>query len=132
MVRGTGLKVAACIGVLAAVMSQGSGSTSTALSSASSGGSAQSYAATLVGDPAQMQCLDALWTQESSWNPGAVNPSSGAYGIPQANPTYTGGEWGAYSAGDPQAQVRWGLAYIKERYGSPCAAEQHEQADGWY
>ena len=99
---------------------------------ASSGGSAQAYAASLVGDPTQVQCLDALWTQESGWNPAAVNPSSGAYGIPQANPAYTGGEWGAYSAGDPQAQVRWGLGYIGQRYGSPCAAEAHEQADGWY
>jgi hypothetical protein len=99
---------------------------------ASSGGSAQQYAASLVGDQAQMSCLNALWTQESSWDPSAVNPSSGAYGIPQANPAFTGGEWGAYSESDPEAQVRWGLSYISQRYGSACAAEQHEQQDGWY
>jgi hypothetical protein len=98
---------------------------------AHTGSGVKAYAASLVS-AGQMSCLDALWTQESGWDPSAVNPSSGAYGIPQANPAYTGGEWGAYSASDPNAQVRWGLAYIQQRYGSPCAAEQHERADGWY
>src|SRR5205085_2700320 len=34
----------------------------------------------------QFNCLDALWQRESGWNPRAQNPSSGAYGIPQALP----------------------------------------------
>jgi hypothetical protein len=29
-------------------------------------------------------------------------------------------------------QIRWGLAYIKGRYGSPSKAWAHEQANGWY
>ena len=34
----------------------------------------------------QFSCLNALWAQESGWNVYAENPSSGAYGIPQALP----------------------------------------------
>ena len=29
-------------------------------------------------------------------------------------------------------QIRWGLQYIKDTYGSPCAAWSHAQATGWY
>ncbi|HYF72265.1 MAG TPA: lytic transglycosylase domain-containing protein, partial [Nocardioides sp.] len=34
----------------------------------------------------QFGCLDSLWTRESGWNPSADNPTSSAYGIPQALP----------------------------------------------
>jgi|GEM_PF-620073 len=34
----------------------------------------------------QFRCLDSLWTRESNWNHRAKNPTSGAYGIPQALP----------------------------------------------
>lgn len=75
----------------------------------------------------QFPPLQALWNQESGWNSYAVNPSSGAYGIPQAL-----GHGHPYNLGDYQAQIRWGLAYIKQRYGSPAAAEAHELANHWY
>jgi hypothetical protein len=71
--------------------------------------------------------LRALWTQESGWNANAVNPTSGAYGIPQAL-----GHGHPYNLGDPRAQIKWGLNYIAERYGSPSAAEAHERAFNWY
>jgi hypothetical protein len=29
-------------------------------------------------------------------------------------------------------QIRSGLTYIQGRYGSPCGAWDHEEADGWY
>jgi hypothetical protein len=29
-------------------------------------------------------------------------------------------------------QIRWGLRYIKSRYGRPRAAWNHSQAYGWY
>jgi peptidoglycan DL-endopeptidase CwlO len=29
-------------------------------------------------------------------------------------------------------QIRWGLTYIHGRYGSPCGAWAHEEADNWY
>jgi hypothetical protein len=77
--------------------------------------------------PGQFPPLQALWNQESGWNAYAVNPSSGAYGIPQAL-----GKGHPFNLGDYQAQIRWGLAYISQRYGSPSAAEAHELAYHWY
>jgi hypothetical protein len=75
----------------------------------------------------QWPALDALWNQESGWNANAVNPSSGAYGIPQSL-----GHGHPYALGDARAQIAWGLNYIRERYGSPGAAWGHEQAFNWY
>jgi len=40
--------------------------------------------------------------------------------------------WVVYAPGDAPAQIAWGLAYIAQRYGSPCAAWAHETADSWY
>ncbi len=71
--------------------------------------------------------LQALWTQESGWDANAVNSSSGAYGIPQSL-----GHGHPYNLGDASAQIAWGLNDIRERYGSPSAAEAHERSAGWY
>ena len=84
----------------------------------------------------QWDDLVKLWDQESGWNNQAENPSSGAYGIPQALP-YTKmpkAAWPPRYGGraDPTAQISWGLSYIKGRYGSPSAAWAHEVANNWY
>lgn len=70
--------------------------------------------------------LKALWTRESGWNQNALNPSSGAYGIPQAL------GHGHVFGPNPKDQIAWGLDYIKGRYGSPSGAWAHEQQVGWY
>jgi hypothetical protein len=92
---------------------------------------AQNYAKSILWaygwTMAQWPPLLALWNQESGWNPYAVNPSSGAYGIPQSL-----GHGHPYNLGDYANQVRWGLAYISGRYGSPAAAWAHEVANNWY
>ena len=31
-----------------------------------------------------------------------------------------------------KTQIRWGLKYIKNRYGSPSKAWSHSQSKGWY
>ncbi len=80
----------------------------------------------------EFSCLDDLWERESGWNPGAENPTSGAYGIPQALPGSKMATAGADWATNPATQIRWGLGYIKSDYGSPCGAWDHEEADGWY
>lgn len=81
-----------------------------------------------AGWPAsQWGALQALWTRESGWNANAVNPSSGAAGIPQAL-----GHGHVFNLGDARAQIAWGLEYIRGRYGSPSAAWAHEEAVGWY
>jgi hypothetical protein len=80
----------------------------------------------------QMSCLDNIFTKESQWNETAENSSSGAYGIPQALP----GDKMASVASDwktnPATQIRWGLGYIKDRYGTPCDAWAHWQANNSY
>lgn len=82
--------------------------------------------------PAEFSCLDELWERESGWNPSAENPTSGAYGIPQALPGSKMATAGADWATNPATQIRWGLDYIRSDYGSPCGAWDHEEADGWY
>lgn len=80
----------------------------------------------------QFSCLDSLWTRESGWNPRATNPSSGAYGIPQALPGSKMSAYGADWQDNPVTQIEWGLAYIEGRYGTPCGAWSSFQAQGWY
>lgn len=81
---------------------------------------------------AQFTALNNLWTRESGWNQTAKNPSSGAYGIPQALPgskmASSGQDWET----DPKTQIAWGLSYIQSTYGTPQAAWAHEVAYGWY
>ncbi len=80
----------------------------------------------------QFSCLDALWGRESGWNVDAENPSSGAYGIPQALPASKMASAGPDWRSDAATQISWGLGYIRAQYGSPCAAWDHEEAVGWY
>ena len=77
-------------------------------------------------------CLDSLWTRESGWNVSADNPSSSAYGIPQALPGEKMSSAGSDWATNPATQIRWGLGYIQDRYGSPCGAWGHSESYGWY
>ncbi len=121
-------------------------------------GSAQNIAKMLLSrfgwTPAQMPPLVSLWTQESGWRTDARNPSSGALGIAQALGHGTadtagslGNEYGpdkgnwfgmtktemqAANSGSALQQIRWGLGYIKARYGTPAAAWAHEQRFNWY
>jgi len=80
----------------------------------------------------QFGCLVSLWDRESGWNVYAQNPSSGAYGIPQALPgskmSTAGADWQTNAA----TQIAWGLGYIADRYGSPCGAWSHSESAGWY
>jgi hypothetical protein len=80
----------------------------------------------------QFSCLDSLYVGESGWNVHADNPSSSAYGIPQALPgskmSSAGSDWEDNAA----TQIRWGLGYIQGRYGSPCSAWSFKQGNGWY
>ena len=80
----------------------------------------------------QMDCLDSLWTKESNWSHTAANPTSSAYGIPQALPGSKMASAGADWATNPATQIRWGLSYIADVYGSPCSAWSHSQANNWY
>lgn len=78
---------------------------------------------------ANRRCVIKLWNKESGWRWWADNPTSSAYGIPQALP---GSKMGRGWRTNPKVQIRWGLSYIKSRYGSGCAAWRHSQARNWY
>jgi hypothetical protein len=76
--------------------------------------------------------LNKLWNRESGWNKYAQNPYSGAYGIPQAVPGNKMASAGNHWRTNATTQIRWGLRYIKSRYGRPRVAWDHELAYGWY
>ena len=107
----------------------------TATATLARSGSPQQIAEAMLGSfgwsSGQFACLDPLWAEESGWSVTAENPS-GAYGIPQALPgakmASAGPDWQTSAA----TQIKWGLGYIKDTYGSPCAAWAHEQATGGY
>lgn len=80
----------------------------------------------------QFSCLDSIYLSESGWNLHAANPSSSAYGIPQALPGAKMASAGPNWQNDATTQIRWGLGYIKSSYGSPCGAWSFWQAHRWY
>ena len=80
----------------------------------------------------QFGCLNNLWKYESEWNHQATNSSSGAYGIPQALPGSKMASAGSDWKTNPFTQVKWGVEYINDRYGSPCNAWAFFQRNNWY
>ncbi|WP_407550160.1 transglycosylase SLT domain-containing protein [Streptomyces sp. Pv4-95] len=80
----------------------------------------------------QFQCFSNIVDHESSWNYQASNASSGAYGLVQALPgskmSSAGSDWQT----NPATQIKWGLNYMNDRYGSPCGAWSFWQANNWY
>jgi hypothetical protein len=81
---------------------------------------------------AEYACLVALWDRESHWNVHAANPTSGAYGIPQALPGTKMATVGKDWKSNPKTQIIWGLGYIATRYDTPCGAWKASEAQGWY
>ncbi|GHA08368.1 aggregation-promoting factor C-terminal-like domain-containing protein [Streptomyces purpurascens] len=80
----------------------------------------------------QFQCFSNIVDHESDWNYKAVNPSSGAYGMFQALPGSKMSSVGADWRTNPATQIKWGLGYMNDRYGSPCDAWSFWQANNWY
>ena len=81
------------------------------------------YAAVLVDDKTQMSCLSKLYGKESAWNWKANSGSH--WGIPQGRSEYL-------RDATAEEQVRWGLKYIDNRYGSPCKAWAFFQANNYH
>ncbi|MCL2482369.1 MAG: hypothetical protein FWF43_02910 [Propionibacteriaceae bacterium] len=108
--------------------SPGAGSLSSAQAQSTAYGMIQGYG---WGDT-QFRCLVYLWNQESGWRWNALNPSSGAYGIPQSLPASKMAAAGSDWRTNAVTQMSWGLNYIAGRYGTPCGAWSHEQGYNWY
>lgn len=70
-----------------------------------------------------------LWNRESGWNPNS-HSASGACGIPQALPCSKIAA--SYGSNTWENQVKWGLRYISNKYGSASRAWAFFQNNGWY
>jgi hypothetical protein len=57
---------------------------------------------------------------------------SGAYGIPQSLPASKMRAAGADYMTNPATQIKWGLNYIRGRYGNPAGALAFHNANNWY
>ncbi len=73
-----------------------------------------------------------LWNKESGWSVTCYNSYSGAYGIPQSLPGNKMASEGSDWEYNGETQIRWGLNYIRDRYGSPSAAWAHFLDRNWY
>lgn len=80
----------------------------------------------------EYHALVTLWTRESNWDHTAENPTSGAYGIPQSLPADKMASEGRDWRTNPEPQIRWGLKYISEVYGTPSATVAFWNANNWY
>ena len=87
----------------------------------------RSMAAKMGWTGAQWAALDRLVASESSWNPNAKNPTSSARGLFQKMTSIHGPIEGSVAG-----QARWGLNYIKKRYGSPANAWGFHVRHGYY
>jgi hypothetical protein len=68
--------------------------------------------------PSDWTYVDFIISKESGWNPNSTNSTTGAHGLPQADPySKTGCGWV-----DAVCQLRWANGYATSRYGSWAAA----------
>jgi hypothetical protein len=91
----------------------------------------QAMAKSIVGS-GQYSCFSNIVSRESGWNYTATNASSGAYGLVQALPGSKMASAGADWQTNPATQIKWGLTYMNNRYGSPCDAWQFWQVNHYY
>lgn len=92
------------------------------------------YAKSLVIEQwgySQWESFDTLVHKESSWNHLAENPNSSATGYLQ----FLDGTWddvGCEKTFDPKEQLRCGVLYISQRYGTPDKALAFHLQNNWY
>lgn len=71
-----------------------------------------------------------LVRRESTWNPKAINPSSGACGLAQSLPCGKQAKYGAWD--DPVANLKWQYEYVNGRYGGYAQAVAFHDSNNWY
>ncbi|MFF8636081.1 transglycosylase SLT domain-containing protein [Streptomyces pilosus] len=120
---GAALVAATCGTLIAAAPAQ---------AATTSASSAQATAQKMIGNSAEFQCFSNIVQHESGWNPTATNASSGAYGLVQALPASKMASAGSDWKTNPATQIKWGLDYMKDRYGSACDAWSFWQSNNWY
>lgn len=90
----------------------------------------------------QWSCLYTLWEGESGWDKYNTYPSHNtppstpgyeittAYGIPQSLPAQKMATAGANWQTSARTQIKWGLKYVRDEYGTPCNALAFKRASG--
>lgn len=85
-----------------------------------------------AGIPASwFSSINYIVTHESGWNPHATNPSSGAYGLPQALPASKLAAAGRDWRNNPITQLKWMKSYVS-RYGGGPGAAAFWRSHHWY
>ncbi|WP_017569983.1 aggregation-promoting factor C-terminal-like domain-containing protein [Nocardiopsis halotolerans] len=79
----------------------------------------------------EWQCLSNLWNVVSQWDHTFINSQTGDNGISGFNPARHGAMPEGFR-GSPSVQISWGLDYIDETYGAPCAAWAQWESTGTY
>ncbi|MBG9980798.1 LysM peptidoglycan-binding domain-containing protein [Facklamia lactis] len=81
---------------------------------------------------AEKDMWSSIIASESGWSHTVSNPSSGAYGLPQALPGSKMASHGADWATNPYTQLAWMYDYMVGRYGSISGAWSFWQGNRWY
>jgi hypothetical protein len=112
------------IGLIQGIASKGAALNAAAAAAGTSGAVAlgKALAAQRGWTGSQWDALYQLWAHESGWRWNADNPTSSAYGIPQALPGSKMASAGADWRTNPRTQELWGMNYIADRYGNPVNA----------
>jgi uncharacterized protein YabE (DUF348 family) len=76
--------------------------------------------------------VDSIISKESGWRPGAVNSSSGAYGLCQALPASKMATAGSDYRTNPVTQLKWCAGYAAGRYGGWSGAYNAWQVQRWW
>ncbi len=82
--------------------------------------------------PSEYGAINYIVNHESSWNPSATNPSSGAYGLPQSLPASKLASAGSDWRTNPITQLKWMRNYVNERYGGANGALSFWKRNHWY
>ncbi|GGX67240.1 aggregation-promoting factor C-terminal-like domain-containing protein [Streptomyces fructofermentans] len=123
----TGAAVAAATAGMALAAAPAQAATPAATSA-----SAKAIAQKMIPNDTQYAAFSKIVEHESGWNVNAQNSSSGAYGLVQALPASKMASAGSDWKTNPATQIKWGLDYMNDRYGSPVGAWNFWQANGWY
>jgi hypothetical protein len=98
-------------------------------------GDIQNYAKDRVCAVFGCEAWDAYYfiiLKESTWNPNAINPTSGAGGLCQALPFTKMATAGADYRTNANTQTEWCLSYIKGRYKTPQQAKEFWVRNNWF
>jgi len=82
--------------------------------------------------PGDYGFVDYIISKESGWRPGAINSSSGAYGLCQSLPASKMASAGADYRTNPVTQLRWCSGYANGRYGGWAGSYNAWLAQNWW